>query len=160
MTARLKSTSSIKSQVLNNHKCTVPGCNDDVTIYKGAGESLYCRYHQMMLIENGGLAKPNRPYTFWKKYTCQNPNCNYSPWEDKRFDEIEDPKIKHQAQRATLICDHIVKQELAEKLGWDFDKIHGPENIQTLCQICDKIKSAKSGDWHRVRDDELEQLND
>ena len=107
-----------------------------------------------MLIENGGLAKPNRPYTFWKKYCCE--WCEYSPWEDPRFDRIEDSKIKKQAQRATLICDHIVKQELAEKRGWDFDKTHGPDNIQTLCQICEKIKSAESGDWHRVENLEEE----
>ena len=150
MTARLKNSSVIKQQVLNGHKCTVPGCTDDVTIYKGTGESIYCRHHQMMLIENGGLAKPNRPYTFWKKHNCE--WCGYEPWQDKRFDRIKDPKIKRQAQRATLICDHIVSQQAGEKMGWTNDQIHGPNNIQTLCQICEKIKSAESGDWHRMED--------
>jgi hypothetical protein len=57
------------------------------------------------------------------------------------------------AQLATLICDHIVTQQRAEKLGWTFDQIHGPANIQTICQICDKIKSAKEGDWYRISDE-------
>lgn len=152
MTAKLKNPAVIKRQVLGGHKCTAPGCTEDITIYKGAGEGIYCRDHQLMLLENGGIAKPERPYTFHKKWSCS--WCGYDPREDARFDRIADPKIKKQAQRATLICDHIVKQELAEKLGWSFDKIHGPDNIQTLCQICEKIKSAEAGDWHRIKDDE------
>lgn len=148
MNAQLKNPSAIKKQVLGGHKCSVPGCKDDVTIYKGTGESIYCRHHQMMLIENGGLAKSNRPYTFWKKPHCE--WCGYDPWKDKRFDRMKDPKIKHQAQRATLICDHKVSQQAGEKMGWTEDQIHGPDNIQTLCQICEKIKSAEAGDWHRL----------
>lgn len=150
MKAKVKSPAAIKQQVLGGLKCTVPGCDNDVTIYKGAGETIYCRDHQLMMIENGGLAKPNRPYTFHKKWKCSNPKCNYDPRDDPRFDDIEDPKIKHQAQRATLICDHIVTQQMGERLGWTLDQIHGPDNIQTLCSICDKIKSAQSGDWHRL----------
>jgi hypothetical protein len=152
MNAKVKSPAAIKQQVLGGHKCTAPGCTDSVTIYKGVGESIYCRHHQMMLIENGGLAKANRPYTFHKKWCCS--HCGYDPREDNRFDRIEDPKIKKMAQRATLICDHIVTQQRAEKLGWTFDQIHGPDNIQTICQICDKIKSAEEGDWYRISDEE------
>lgn len=152
MNAKVKSPAAIKQQVLGDHKCTAPGCTDSVTIYKGVGESIYCRHHQMMLIENGGLAKANRPYTFWKKWSCS--HCKYDPREDQRFDRLLDPKVKHRAQRATLICDHIVTQQRAEKLGWTFDQIHGPDNIQTICQICDKIKSAEEGDWYRISDEE------
>lgn len=154
MNAKVKSPAAIKQQVLGGHKCTAPGCTESVTIYKGTGESIYCRDHQLQLIENGGLAKPNRPYTFWKKHTCE--WCDYDPWKDSRFDRLTDPKKKHQAQRATLICDHIVKQELAEKLGWAYEKIHGPDNIQTLCQICEKIKSAEDGDWYRISDEDVD----
>jgi len=155
---KLKNPADIKRQVLSEHKCTVPGCNNDITIYKGLGESIYCRNHQLNLKENdNGLAKQDRPYTFHKKWCCS--WCGYDPREDQRFDRMVDPKIKKQAQRATLICDHIVKQELAQKLGWTYDQIHGPDNIQTLCQICEKIKSAESGDWHRVTDEEIKAKN-
>lgn len=152
MTAKVKSPAAIKQQVLGGHKCTVPGCANDVTIYRGVGESIYCRDHQLQLIENGGLAKANRPYTFHKQWCCS--HCGYDPREDRRFDRIEDPKIKKMAQRATLICDHIVTQQRAEKLGWTFDQIHGADNIQTICGICDKIKSAEEGDWYRISDEE------
>ena len=154
MTAKLKNPVIIKRQVLGGHKCIAPGCTKDVTIYKGAGESTHCRDHQLMMVENGGLAKAGRLYTLHKQWLCV--WCGYDPREDARFDRIIDPKIKKQAQRATLICDHIIKQELAVKMGWTFDQIHGPENIQTLCQICEKIKSAEAGDWHRIKDEDHE----
>lgn len=152
--AKLKKSSVVNEQLASGKVCQVPGCNEPLTIFSGLGQSRYCRHHQLQMIGNGGLAKEGRSYTFHKKWQCA--HCGYDPREDSRFDKMINPEIKKMAQRATLICDHIVKQELAKKLGWDDDKIHGPDNIQTLCQICEKIKSAESGDWHRVDEDDLD----
>jgi len=141
-----KTAAQIREQVDKNLTCRAPGCCDPMTIFRGLGED-YCRYHQMHLSENGGMARPDRPYTFHKKWCCD--WCGYNPKEDARFDHIQDPIRKDRGQRATLICDHIVRRADAQAMGWTNEQIDGPENIQTLCQLCDKVKSAEEDDWNK-----------
>jgi hypothetical protein len=148
-----KSPTQIKEQVDKGLTCRAPGCSDSLTIFKGIGED-YCRQHQMHLSENGGLARADRPYTFHKKWSCD--WCGYTPKEDARFDRIADPVRKDRGIRATLICDHIVRRADCKAMGWTDEQIDAPENIQTLCQICDKVKSAEEDDWNKnVRVDSL-----
>jgi hypothetical protein len=145
MTKR-KSPAQIKEQLDRGYVCLAPGCCEAVTIFKGIGED-YCRHHQMHLTENGGLARADRPYTFHKKWCCD--WCGYNPKEDPRFDRIQDSVRRDRGQRATLICDHIVRQADAIAMGWTDDQINGPDNIQTLCQLCEKVKSAENDDWNK-----------
>jgi hypothetical protein len=141
----LKSTSAIREQVEKGYTCRAPGCTEHRTIYKGEGAE-YCRGHQVKLME--GLARADRPYTLHKKWCCD--WCEYNPKEDKRFGRMTDPIQKDRAQRATLICDHIVRRADARAMGWTDDQIDDVSNIQTLCQICDKIKSSEEDDWSKL----------
>ena len=154
MTTR-KSSAQIKQQVDRALTCRAPGCDQPLTIYRGIGEDC-CRHHQMHLSENGGLARADRPYTFHKKWCCD--WCNYDPRTDPRVDRILDPVRKDRGQRATLICDHIVRRADAKAQGWTEEQIDAPGNIQTLCQLCDKVKSAEEDDWNKNA--RLDILND
>ena len=142
-----KPTSQIKEQLSKGLTCRAPGCSEPLTMFKGIGED-YCRHHQMHLSENGGLARADRPYTFHKKWSCD--WCRYTPKDDPRFDKVLDPVRKDRGQRATLICDHIKRKADCKLLGWPPELIDGPDNIQTLCQICDKVKSADEDDWNKT----------
>lgn len=142
-----KAASQIKEELERGLKCRAPSCNEPLTIYKGVGEEC-CRHHQMHLRENGGLARLDRPYTFHKKWCCD--WCGYDPRDDgKRFDRIKDPVRKDRGMRATLICDHIVRKSDAAAMGWTAEQIDSKENIQTLCQLCEKVKSAEEDDWNK-----------
>jgi hypothetical protein len=149
-TRKMKPAGTIKYQLEKGIVCQAPGCGENLTIYEGAGSDSYCNTHQLRMKEHGGMARPDRPYTFHKSWCCA--WCNYDPREDKRFDRMTDEVKKLSAQSATLICDHIITRQKGKLLGWTDEKIDAPENIQTLCQICEKIKSAEEGDWLRERE--------
>lgn len=151
---KIKSDAAIRKQVDEGLVCNAPGCTHPRTMYKGIGED-YCRTHQLALKENGGMARVDRPYTFHKHYCCE--WCGFDPKTDSRFDRLTDPKKKASAQSGSLICDHIVARAKAEKLGWTEEQINSKENIQTLCQICEKIKSAEEDDWLQASDDSLKE---
>ena len=140
--AETKSNAVIQEQVEKGYICRAPGCTAHRTIYKGEGAE-YCRDHQLKLME--GLARSDRQYTLHKQWCCD--WCRYNPKEDPRFDRMKDPIQKDRAQRATLICDHIVRRADAKAMGWTDEQIDDVSNIQTLCQICEKIKSSEQDDW-------------
>ena len=136
---KVKPTSIISKQFENGDRCKVPECNEHLTIYKGEGENIYCRKHQLALVSNGGLARPDRLYTFHKEWVCS--KCGYDPRTDPAFDVMLDPVKKNQAQRSMIIGDHKVRS-----------RDHGPDseqNVQTLCFKCNIIKSAEAEDWSR-----------
>lgn len=135
---KLKPSSTIQAQIVAGKRCKVDGCNEYLTIYKGEGESNFCREHQLGLASHGGLGRSDRPYTANKKWVCS--RCGYNPKEDPAFDCIANPKHKDSVQRAMMIGDHIIRDS---DLG-DGSK----KNIQTLCFKCNAIKSAEAGDWN------------
>jgi len=135
--AKMKSFSAIQQHA--GRQCSMPGCYEDITMFKGKGESVYCRKHQLGLVEHGGLGRSDRPYTLNKEWCCS--KCGYDPRTDPRFDAMLDPVMRNQAQRATIIGDHKLR---SHDHGTD-----SRENIQTLCYVCNAIKSAEAKDWSR-----------
>ena len=120
-------------------KCKVPDCGHDLTIFKGEGEDVFCRDHQLGLVANGGLGRADRLYTLNKGWVCS--KCGYDPRNDPAFDGMTDSVKKNQAQRSMLIGDHTTR---SADLGSD-----SRENIKTLCYKCNIIKSAEAEDWSR-----------
>lgn len=150
LTRKMKKPGTVKSQMERGASCQAPGCCEPLTVFEGEGSNCYCNDHQLKLKENGGMARGDRGYTFHKEWNCK--WCNYDPREDRRFERLTDPVKKLRAQSGSLICDHIVTQRRAKILGWTNDQIHGPDNIQTLCQICEKIKSTEEDDYDSTRE--------
>lgn len=115
--------------------CLLPWCNNTASKYKGPG-SQCCEEHQMLLREYGGPARLDRPYTFNKKTTCD--FCGFDPWNHYLIKKINDPLIADRVAWGMLIVDHIHTQR-------DGGEDH-PNNCQTLCLLCNTVKSSVSGD--------------
>lgn len=116
-------------------KCNLLFCNHDRTFFKGEGES-YCLEHQSLLRDYGGPARHDRPWTFNKKRCCD--FCGFNPWEQSLVTKITDPLIQDRVAWGMLIVDHKTPQRDG---GSD-----APENCQTLCSICNQVKTTLAGD--------------
>ena len=129
-----KALSRIKREI--NLVCAIPGCGQALTTFLGPGSDSVCREHQINLSVYGGLGYHGRDYTHHRKWNCD--WCGWDPRTDPRFDRIEDLGTKLSAQRACLIGDH--KERRADG-GLDTE-----DNIQTLCNTCNNIKTMMNGD--------------
>lgn len=136
-----KSMKTIESQL--GLTCRVPGCSDFLTTFKGPGEAILCREHQISQREYGGLGRVDRLWTFAREWDCA--WCKYNPKEDEWFSNQtwQSEYHKHQAMRATLIGDHIVRRTD----GGTDEK----SNIQTLCVRCNGKKTVLYNDHQRSR---------
>lgn len=132
-----KSFSLLKQQLRYTPVCQLEDCNNPLTDYEGPGSDSYCRHHQLMLAEYGGLGKADRPYTFYRGWVCV--KCNYDPRKDSQFDDIEDPFHKLRCMRGVMHGDHLIRQADGGKDSAD--------NIQTLCCRCHMIKTYKEKDY-------------
>jgi 5-methylcytosine-specific restriction endonuclease McrA len=124
-------------------KCTVPGCCEGLTEYEGPGQSLLCRPHQLKHVRYGQMGNLKTLYSFHKKWSCD--WCGWSPLTDERFNNIEwdDEVHKNIAMRSTLIADHITRRADG---GTDEEN-----NIQSLCQICNTIKTVYNRDYTKKK---------
>lgn len=134
---KLKSHATLKEQYKSMCKCRLEDCNTELTSFDGPGSDSYCRGHQLMLTEYGGMGKADRPHTFYRDWVCN--DCGYDPRIDPAFDDIEDPFHKLACMRATLEGDH---QHLKSDGGADTKG-----NIVTRCCRCHRIKTMKNKDY-------------
>lgn len=116
--------------------CKVPGCGQPLTGFQGPGWKIYCRDHQIGTTTYGGLGTAGALHSHHRRWKCD--WCSYDPREDTRFSVITDPRVRMAAMRSCLIADH--KERKADG-GLDTE-----ENIQTLCNICNNIKTMMNGD--------------
>jgi len=131
-----------------NTSCTLPGCTDHLTVYKGPGSNSLCRKHQLMQREYGGHGRLDRPYTFWKKEYCE--DCGHSPMKhNKQIKALPQP-YRQILGMMMLHVDHLAvggKSKYAKGHG-----VNHPSNLKTLCQECHMLKTYTSGDhwaaWH------------
>lgn len=141
------SESTIDARIFNS-ECTLPGCNNHLTIFSGPGSNSLCRAHQLMQREYGGHGRLDRPYTFWKKDHCE--ECGHSPMNDnKQIKELPQP-YRQILGMMMLHVDHLSVSRKSK-----YVKGHGinhPDNLKTLCQECHMLKTYTSGDhwadWH------------
>lgn len=98
-------------------------------------------FHWIQLREYGGTARMDRPYTFFKKWSCD--WCGYDPRTDPWFDSVtwDNEEHKLRTMRGTLVCDHIVRRSD----GGSDEK----ENVGTKCQNCNSKKTIHEKDYHR-----------
>ena len=136
----MKSKARIDEILVHDKKCTIPGCNDQITFYAGPASEVCCRTHQLQEIAYGGLYRAGESHTMQREWICS--HCGYDPREDSRFDKITDPAKKLVAMRAVMHGDHII----ARADGGDDSK----KNVQALCVTCHTIKSVDCDDYGKV----------
>lgn len=122
-----------------NKICTVPGCGNSVTIFKGPGDKTHCREHQLARFEYGGTGVPGRYHTYHRNqdFTCS--ECNWSILDDPRLADVEDEMVKRQIARTILHGDH----QIRKADGGD----DSAENIKSLCCVCHAKKTMINKDY-------------
>jgi len=130
--------------------CTVPGCGLPLTNLMGPGSSKYCAKHQKNMAVYGGMAKEGRVYTQHKKRACS--KCGFDPFDDdtaKKYDYFQykesDPDLFNRCARAMLVGDH--SGELRKVDG----NTEHEEDITTLCQMCNAVKTQIHKDYLKER---------
>jgi len=116
-------------------QCVLDGCKQPLTHFQGPGSLQLCREHQIRQRHYGGPGRLDRPYTFWKKDSCE--SCGRQPSRDNpRIASMKEP-IKTTVGRMMLQVDH----KTVRKHGGDH-----PKNLITLCSECHQLKTYKNGD--------------
>ena len=129
-------------------KCSLAGCDNHLTFFKGPGSRLYCREHQLLLREYGGHARCDREYTFWKKDYCE--ECGHRPMRDNKVIAAIAEPFRTILGKMMLHVDHIVTA--GKEKYKSSNHVNHPDNLKTLCQECHMLKTYTSGDhwaeWH------------
>jgi 5-methylcytosine-specific restriction endonuclease McrA len=120
--------------------CCIDGCPYPLTTYKGPGQDVLCRHHQLNLREYGGMGRIDRPHTFHRKWICS--ECGYDSLEDPRLADIEDEMIKKRVARVLMHGDH---NGLRKADGGDDSE----ENVKALCYVCHAKKTILNEDYKK-----------
>lgn len=142
----LKSKFERKRIIVESRCCTMPGCNELITFFKGPGHDLYCREHQVAQVQYGGYGRTGREHTFHRSDVCE--CCGQDVNEDPRwqkckdyFDADLDDIQKHEVKRRYNHGDH------------DFRKADGgsnsKENTNAYCSFCHWYKTVLNNDGRK-----------
>jgi len=136
-----KSLTKIKRQKKSGLKCTIDGCDSELTLRKGECQDLLCEEHQKNLIIYDGFGRIDRPWTFHRGPMCEickrliadivrdiDPNLEYN-----------NPSLFSRQCRNMTIADHKIRKADGGKDCKD--------NIQTLCLNCNSYKTIAHEDW-------------
>ena len=142
-----KSKHERKKIIAENRGCTMPGCDELITLFKGPGNDLYCREHQIQQINYGGYGRQGREHTFHRSDVCQ---CcgkdinNDERWElaQKYFDVELDDLQKHEIKRRYNHGDHDHRKED----GGD----NSEANTNAYCSFCHWVKTVINNDGRRA----------
>jgi len=140
-----KTPRKLKEQIEKGFTCTLEGCENPLTQKTGPGSDKLCREHQKMQREFDGPGRLDRPWTFFRKWVCDDCGKDVCDQVREKYPDIEesDPSLFYRMCRNRMIADHIVR------------KVDGgsntEENIQSLCLDCNSDKTILSEDW-RNRD--------
>lgn len=142
----LKSKSE-RARIVKEHKtCTIPGCDELLTFFKGPGHDLYCRDHQVEQVPYGGYGRSGREHTFHRNDVCDccGQDINNDPrWElaQKYFGVELNELQKHEIKRRYNHGDH----DHRKADGGDNSK----ENTNAYCSFCHWVKTVINNDGRR-----------
>lgn len=132
--------------VEENCTCTIPGCNELLTIFKGPGHDLYCRDHQVEQVQYGGYGRAGREHTFHRHDVCQ--CCEQDINDDPRWGKVEkffgvklNELQKHEIKRRYNHGDH----DFRKADGGDNSK----DNTNAFCSFCHWVKTVIHNDGRR-----------
>lgn len=123
------------SEMRATTECVLDGCNRLLTHFQGPGSMQLCREHQIRQRAYGGPGRLDRPWTFWKKDSCE--SCGRTPSKDNpKIAKMKEP-LRTALGRMMLQVDHISASK---------EKNNHPDNLMTLCSECHQLKSYQKGD--------------
>jgi 5-methylcytosine-specific restriction endonuclease McrA len=117
--------------------CTLEDCQNLLTEFKGPGQEVLCREHQVEQREYGGFGRIDRPHTFHRGFVCD--ECGQDARELPVIKAIQDEVIKMRAIRSIMHADH---KQLKSEGGSDAEK-----NIRLLCITCHNVKTQVEQDY-------------
>ena len=123
-----------------NTQCTLPGCENHLTLYKGPGTRLLCREHQLRMREYGGPGRLDRKWSFWKKDYCE--ECGHDPRNNVQLAHLDEP-LRNTLANMMLHVDHV--NAIGKDKYSNTDANHR-DNLRTLCMECHMIKTLVDGD--------------
>lgn len=142
----LKSPREQKRIFNENLKCTVDGCDNPLTEFRGPGQDSCCRDHQIGLVEYGNYGRIGRNHTFHRSDTCQ--CCKRDINDDPRWKECEEyfgvtltERQKNEIKRRYNHGDH----DRRKADGGD----NSEENINAYCSFCHWVKTTINDDGRR-----------
>jgi hypothetical protein len=126
--------------------CTMPGCTELLTLFKGPGNDLFCRDHQIEQIQYGGYGRAGREHTFHRSDVCEccGQDINNDPrWAKckEKFGDI-DARQQHEVKRRYNHGDH----EHRKADGGD----NSASNTNAYCSFCHWYKTVKNNDGRRA----------
>lgn len=130
--------------------CTIPGCNNPLTVMQGPGSGTLCREHQVSLREYGGMGRIDRKHTFHRDWVCD--ECGINILEDPRIAAIPDEAVRKQVGRVCMHGDH--NKDRKSDGGDD-----SAENVRSLCFVCHAIKTITQKDYLKDRGKKLKKAS-
>ena len=129
--------------IKDNICCSIPGCDELITFFKGPSADLYCREHQLEGIPYGGYGRHGKEHTFHRSDVCQ--CCGQDINDDPRWNLAQDyvghtltNREIHEVKRRYNHGDHDMRK--ADE-GND-----SAENINPYCTFCHWVKTAINND--------------
>lgn len=120
--------------------CTIDGCDNPITAFRGPGSDCLCREHQIDQVEYGGMGKIARPHTFHRKWVCS--ECGWDILSDPRLADVQNEETKRRIARILSHGDHHLERKAD---GGD----DSATNVRPLCVVCHAKKTALNEDWRR-----------
>ena len=120
--------------------CMLDDCDEPVSHMDGPGSNVLCRDHQLQQKEYGGVGRIDRPWTFYRKWYCD--QCGYEPLKDHRFADVTDQTKLHRLARSLIHADHHHTRRADG--GSDTQ-----ENIKSLCYACHAKKTVLNEDYKK-----------
>lgn len=138
---------SERAKIIKEHKtCTIPGCCELLTFFKGPGNDLYCREHQVEQVAWGGYGRTGKEHTFHRNDVCQ--CCGKNINDDDRWVLAEqyfgvelNELQKHEIKRRYNHGDH----DHRKADGGD----NSAENTNAFCSFCHWVKTVINNDGRR-----------
>lgn len=131
------------SEMRATKQCVLDGCTSPLTHFQGPGSMQLCRKHQLCMREYGGPGRLDRPYTFWKKDSCE--SCGRTPSQDNpKIAQMKEP-MRTIVGRMMLQVDH-KKAGRKDKRNRQATGVNNPKNLLTLCAECHQLKTYKNSD--------------
>lgn len=132
-----KSSTERRQIFEEKRSCSLDGCQNPLTEFKGPGQDVLCREHQVEQREYGGFGRYDRPHTFHRGYICD--ECGQDVRELPQVKAIENPVVRMRAMRSLMHGDH---QHLKSEGGSD-----AQENIRNVCNTCHTVKTIEKEDF-------------